>query len=229
MEGSFGFNPQESEAHFLVNIPASVTRPVEVSEHLSWDPEKVGLTVHYAAAEEDGRVLVRLARPKWDEIAEALRAEFGARLRREGQKPGQWRPGYNILARLLGKELVLLAWAIEEADPTLIPEAIANWRGLAPEERWWLFTMAAAATGHFDRGRGVGWRKAIRYALTENPVLAATSKRRVVPEFFHVATEAAQLELIPRPPDSETLATAESGATAPAKTPSKRRSRRSAL
>src|SRR5699024_1442973 len=72
--------------------------------------------------------------------------------------------------RLLGKELTLLAWAIEEADPALIPTAIRNWLGLAPEERWWLFTMTNAATGHALTGRGKGWRQAVRFALTENTV-----------------------------------------------------------
>jgi hypothetical protein len=64
----------------------------------------------------------------------------------------------------------LLAWAIEDADPALIPAAVKNWLGLAPEERWWLFTMTNAATGHAIAGRNKGWRKAVRYALTENPV-----------------------------------------------------------
>lgn len=43
--------------------------------------------------------------------------------------------GENYLSRLLGKELVLLCWAIEDADPNLIPVAIKNWLGLKPEER----------------------------------------------------------------------------------------------
>jgi hypothetical protein len=30
--------------------------------------------------------------------------------------------------------------------------------------------MTNAATGHALSGRGKGWRKAVRYALTENPV-----------------------------------------------------------
>lgn len=30
--------------------------------------------------------------------------------------------------------------------------------------------MTNAATGHAITGRGKGWRKAVRYALTENPV-----------------------------------------------------------
>ena len=69
---------------------------------------------------------------------------------------------------------MLLAWAIEDADPALIPHAIKNWRGFASEERWWLFTMTNAATGHALTGRGRGWRKAVRFALTENPVSSPT-------------------------------------------------------
>lgn len=30
--------------------------------------------------------------------------------------------------------------------------------------------MTSAATGHAIQGRNKGWRKAVRYALTENPV-----------------------------------------------------------
>ena len=46
-----------------------------------------------------------------------------------------------------------------------------NWLGLVPEERWWLYTMTNAATGHAVNGRNKGWRKAVRFALTENPVM----------------------------------------------------------
>lgn len=60
---------------------------------------------------------------------------------------------WKLVRRDLGKELVLLAWAIEDADPALIPTAIANWNGLVPEERWWLYTQTAAATGHAQRSR----------------------------------------------------------------------------
>jgi hypothetical protein len=83
-------------------------------------------------------------------------------------RSARWKTGPNPVARLLGKELVLLAWAIENADPALAGVAVENWRGLAPEERWWLYTMTAAQTGHHSKHQ-IGWRKAVRYALTENP------------------------------------------------------------
>lgn len=93
------------------------------------------------------------------------------------------------MRRELGKELVLLAWAIEDADSGLIPTAIANWNGLEPEERWWLYTQTAAATGHGISDRGKGWRKALRYALTENLVRDRLSAEATIPEYFRRISE----------------------------------------
>jgi len=194
---AFGFDPDGSAAHFLVHIPAGSTVSVDISEHLTWDPDRVADSVHLGLEHQDGQLRCRLSRAKWNEIAEVLRAELNARLKKEGRRPGKWRAGYNAISRPLGKELTLLAWAVEDADPALIPTAIANWQGLQPEERWWLYTMTAAATGHCQAGRGRGWRKAVRFALTENPVTSRPTSEPVVPEFFRLVVQAAE-----RPPYS---------------------------
>lgn len=186
---SFGFEPEESRHHFLVVIPKNTHDPVEVSEHFTWDDERGSSPVTLASSEEDGQLRVRLARPKWDAVADALRVEFNTRLRKQGKPPGRWKVGPNPMNRLLGKELVLLAWAIEDADPSLAPVAISNWLGLACEERWWLYTMTAAATGHALQGQGRGWRKAVRFALTENPVGEKVPDQPVVPEYFRLVSE----------------------------------------
>lgn len=166
----FGFVPTESEHHFLVTIPSRKDEPVSISEHFTWDESEARRELSFALGREDNKMRVVLPRLKWEGIADALRAKFNQRLKQNGLKTGQWKTGQTALSRLFGKELVLLAWAIEDADPALIPVAIKNWLGLAPEERWWLFTMTNAATGHAIAGRAKGWRKAVRYALTENPV-----------------------------------------------------------
>lgn len=166
----FGFCPEDSAHHFLVTIPASNREEVLISEHLTWSEQDAATPPTFAFGEADGKLRVALARAKWNAIADEVRVEFNKRLKQEGRKAGSWKTGINPVSRLLGKELALLAWAIEEADPTLIPIAIRNWLGLVPEERWWLFTMTCAATGHAIQGRNKGWRKAVRYALTENPV-----------------------------------------------------------
>lgn len=195
LAGAFGFNPDESASHFLVHIPAGASVAVEISEHFSWDEERVESSAHYGVERDDGQVRCSLSRAKWNDIAEVLRAEFNARLKKIGRKPGKWKAGYNPVSRMLGKELTLLAWAIEDADPALTGTAIANWQGLSPEERWWLYTMTAAATGHYSLGRNRGWRKAVRFALTENPVTHRVADEPVVPEFFRLISESA----VPKP------------------------------
>ena len=166
----FGFRPEESEHHFVVTIPASNRRDVLVAEHLNFDPRVGYPSPSLGIGPQDAKLRVMLARAKWNAIADEVRVEFNRRLKHQGLPTGRWKTGLNPVARLLGKELTLLAWAVEDADPTLVPAAVKNWTGLAPEERWWLFTMTNAATGHALHGRGKGWRKAVRFALTENPV-----------------------------------------------------------
>ena len=185
---SFGFDPTESRHHFLVSIPRGAKQDIEISEHFTWN-DKTGSSPVTLGADEDGQIRVMLVRVKWDAIADEVRAAFNTRLKKMGCRPGSWKVGKNLVRRELGKELVLLTWAIEEADPGLIPNALANWQGLVPEERWWLYTQTAAATGHGLRDRGKGWRKAVRFALTENPVGLHGKDQAVVPEFFRVALE----------------------------------------
>ena len=185
IKNGFGFDPAESRHHFVVDIPRSGDAPINISEHLTWDDESGSGAVSSGAA-QDGQIRVILARRKWDAVADELRTQFNLRLKKLGKKSGNWRAGPNLVRRELGKELVLLAWAIEEADPALIPTAIVNWNGLVPEERWWLYTQTAAATGHGVNDRGRGWRKAVRYALTENPVQGGGEEN--VPEYFRRAS-----------------------------------------
>ncbi len=169
----FAFSPEQSEHFFLVTVPKSraQTADVYISEHFKWQELKKGEEIPITLNAEDAPLKVILPRRFWDEIAEEVKAEFNRRLRGMGIKTGKWlKKGQIPVERSLGKELVLLAWAIEECDPFLISTAIRNWLGLVPEERWWLYTMTNACTGHAINGKGKGWRKAVRFALTENPV-----------------------------------------------------------
>jgi hypothetical protein len=197
---SFGFEPQESRYHFVVEIPRGGDAPIKISEHLTWDDEN-GSSPVTSGLGQDGQLRVLLARLKWDAIADEARVQMNLRLKKIGKKSGSWRSGPNLVRRELGKELVLLAWAIEEADPSLIPIAIANWNGLVPEERWWMYTQTAAATGHGINDRGRGWRKAVRYALTENPVHGSAGA--VVPEYFRRASSGPLWDSIPGAEDED--------------------------
>ena len=170
----FGFIPGESPHHFMVNIPPARSKEnnVYISEYNEWEENKERRKLVQQLSRDGATLRVILPLGKWSEIADEVKAEFNRRLQYNGLGIGKWKTGLTPVSRILGKELVLLAWSIEDADPSLIPVAVKNWLGLAPEERWWLYTMTNAATGHAVSGRGKGWRKAVRYALTENPISA---------------------------------------------------------
>ena len=165
--------PKTTDPHrFEVDIPAG--RAVDVSI-----VECYGIKAGIGGMPEVADRCL-LPRPIWSLIAEDVKREFNERLRARKLAASRWIVGINRVERLLGKELLVLAWAVEKASPEAVPNAIRNWIGLRPEERWWLFNITAAATG-FPEHSEIGWRKALRFALTENP-LAEHSRVALVPK-----------------------------------------------
>lgn len=160
----FGFLPEQSQQHFLVTIPKSNDELVIIHERFQWHDGMGKQTID----EIVDKPKAQLSKHKWKLIEDALKMEFNHRLKKDDILIGKWRIGQNPVEKLLGKEMLLLVWAIEDSDPSVIPIAIRNWRGLSAEERWWLFTMTNASSGNIHDNRG--WRKAVRYALTENPI-----------------------------------------------------------
>jgi len=161
----FGFNPDDSEHHFLVLIPKHHNESIIIYERFKWQRDSEFQEID----ENIDKPKVALSYKKWKIIENTLSNEFNSRLKLKNLSASKWKTGQNIIERLLGKELILLAWAIEDVDESLISIAIRNWLGLSHEERWWLFTMTNASTGGlYDKK---GWRKALRYALTENPIM----------------------------------------------------------
>lgn len=105
-------------------------------------------------------------RATWDSISGELRAEFNRRLKALDKAAGRWGKDETAVQRLFGKEMLVLLWATEHESVTAEETAVAirNWLGLKPEERWWLYTMTAAATGYAHQA-GMGWRNALKSAL----------------------------------------------------------------
>lgn len=177
--GIFGVVDSTTGPHFRVDIPRGKAAEVEISDVI---PDEQGQMLQ--------ELRVRLSRLRWNTLAERVETHLNLRLRQEGALPGAWRSGINLVRRDLGKELTLLCWAVEEADPGTIDLALSNWLGLEPEERWWLYTQTAAATGDALTGRGRGWRKAVQYALTDNPVASERPRQnRRTPGFFQEAAK----------------------------------------
>lgn len=149
------------EQCYLVQIPRTVRDTVDVFEvygrppvptEPSWAPEVT--------------LRAQLTKAKWDAVSGELRLEFNRRLKSDRKRTGSWAQGNNPVQRLLGKELLVLVWAVEQDDVSIehCDVALRNWLGLKPEERWWLYTMTAASTGHAHQV-GMGWRDALRRAL----------------------------------------------------------------
>lgn len=69
--------------------------------------------------------------------------------------------------------MVVLGWAIEDADVAAMPQAIANWRGMHPHERRYLFFVTARSSGYAPSHRRRGWRAGLRIGSTETPIAAA--------------------------------------------------------
>ncbi len=159
----FGFDPARSPHHFAVLPRGSTT--VQFVERFD-----------YGERPEDDAVVPRetlkaeLDGERWQRIREEAADVFNAHLRAAGFRSGAWRKGApTLLAPHLGRELLLLVWAVEGQDLSLLPAVRLNWRGFAPEERWWLYSTINASSRHPDHA-GRGWRKAIKIALAENPV-----------------------------------------------------------
>jgi len=88
------------------------------------------------------------------------------------KKPPTFRVGFNRISPLVGRELGVLLIALMEDGAANRVDALLNaWRELAREERWWLYSKAAAPR----QQRGTGWRRALFHALSE------TSDTRVGP------------------------------------------------
>lgn len=166
----FGVPATSDPHHFKVIIPRSNTGRVQISEYL-------GLQATSDEAAVIDRIL--LDRPRWTAIRGEVQRAFNARLKAHDLKTSAWKIGENLVDRLLGKELCVLAWAVEFMDAQKIPVAVRNWLALRPEERWWLFGMAAISTGGINDGEK-GWRLALRHALgdvAQSEQLAPAARR----------------------------------------------------
>ena len=149
----FGFIPQESTQHFNVMV---LDDEVYIYHSFLYNDN-----MDFRNYEEKACISLY----KWNLIKDMLQDEFNARLKKNNYSKGKWHDE-TIIEKMLGKELLLLVWAIEtNVTDAEIEKAIRNWKGLSPEERWYLYTMTNANTGKvYDRH---GWRKALKHIFTE--------------------------------------------------------------
>jgi hypothetical protein len=165
----FGAPDQFGAHRFRVEIPAARTEAVVITEDYGYRGGETGVP-----HDEDRVVLTREA---WAGIANTARSEFNDRLKAAKVPAARWHTGTNLVDRLLGKELCVLAWAAETATDDQIAVICGKWAALRREERWWLFAMVAAEAGlPGDTMRG--WRRALFHALSDGEKPRQSRKRR---------------------------------------------------
>lgn len=168
-----GFIPEEARHGFLIDVPKGNGQSdlIAITEHRGSDLDSLGTRSVPPPTPSDPGLRVLIDRNRWLSLAPAYWEEANRRLRANGFPPSKFtkNPAKPVPVHpSLGKELCVLCWAVEDASPDDIPNAIRNWEALAPEERWWLYTMTVATTGQAMQ-KGLGWRKALRSALADNP------------------------------------------------------------
>lgn len=184
-----GFLPEEARHGFLIDVPkgSGKSDTVCITEHRGTDLDQLTDLEAKAVSPTDPSLRVILDRSRWLALAPQFWEEANRRLRANGLPAAKFykNPGKPVPVHpSLGKELCILCWAVEEASPADIPNALRNWEALAPEERWWLYTMTIATTGQAMQ-KGIGWRKALRAALADNPFvkgegLSAKARRELL-------------------------------------------------
>ncbi len=153
---------------FRVEIPPARAGAVMIVEDYGYRGLEGGIP--------QGEDRVVLQRPTWAAIADIARREFNDRLKAAKLTTGRWHTGTNLVDRLLGKELCVLAWAAETADADQVPVICSKWAALRPEERWWLFAMTVAESG-LPEDTQRGWRRALFYALSDGEKPPSKRKR----------------------------------------------------
>lgn len=115
--------------HVVVAIPVGRGGDIRVLEHY-------GILGHAKHSEDVERCV--LPRDRWNAIADAAKAELNARVREKGLPTSRWQPGDNRVERILGTELMTLAWAASAAVEADVAAVVSAWVSLQPSERLWL-------------------------------------------------------------------------------------------
>jgi hypothetical protein len=172
--------PADFGAHlFRVEIPVARTASVHIVEDFGYRGLEGGIP------RDEERVVLK--RSVWSALADSARREFNDRLKAAKVLTGRWHSGTNLVDRLLGKELCVLAWAAETGSKEEILIICSKWAALRPEERWWLFSMTVAEAG-MPEDTERGWRRALYHALSDGEKPPANRKRRR-PVERHLFTE----------------------------------------
>ena len=141
--------------HFVVRVPSGRNDPVTILESYGCN----GPSIDTKPSE---RVII--SRDSWKTIVEPLKNYLNRRLKEKGFKVSRFSAGDNMVERLLGHEICVLAWAIEDSNEDEAREAFTRWSAYRPEEMHWLYQQIVQDAGK-PSNEARGWRLAIKQAL----------------------------------------------------------------
>lgn len=144
----FGFHIGSSLRLYSVEVPAGDGDVLVHEVIMRESPKPLFITLK-----------ARIKRAHWNIIGGGVAARLNDSLVKQKQRKGSWKKGHTPLAEHFGKELLTLAYAIENLpadDEDHVRYAILNWCGMCPEENWWLFLKAEASQG---------WRASLAVSL----------------------------------------------------------------
>jgi len=167
----FGVPNDPMPHQFLVRIPKGRLDPVEIWEDFG-----------AAAIGSSSQTLCRavIARENWHQVAEGLKSYLNRRLKEKGIRGSRFSMGDNRIERILGREICVLSWSIEDATRSEAAIAFTRWSSHRPEELWWLFQQIDRDGGEWDAPK-TGWRVAIKHALIREEDEVPQRPRRTRP------------------------------------------------
>jgi Protein of unknown function (DUF3780) len=126
----FGCPAVDWPHHLKVVIPAGRGQLIRLVEDFG--------IIGHASGRPDEIERCVIGRSRWNAMAEIAKQDLNARLREKGLPTSRWQSGDNKVERILGTELLTLAWAVAAADEVDIAAIIATWVSLQSVERLWL-------------------------------------------------------------------------------------------
>lgn len=156
----FGVPNTAAPHHIVIKVPSDRSADAELWE--DFGAAGIGTSLHLIC-----RVI--LPRAVWCAIAPAVETHMNARIREKGLKTSRLRIGDNRIDRILGREVIVLAWAVEHMTPAQAEAAVARWKHYRPEEMWWLFQQIDIDGRAWDAPQK-GWRAAIKVAFANNEI-----------------------------------------------------------
>ena len=131
----FGVPNDIDPHHFVVEIPAA--------RAILWSSPSTSACGRHQRSAGHCRPL-QVASDAWNAVRKELERVLNERLKEKKLGTAAGRAARTRSSVSLGRELCVLPWAVEAAPREAIPNAVRNWIALKPDERWWLFSMAAS-------------------------------------------------------------------------------------